>query len=258
MNSQVVVPVRAEVVSARPVGDYLQVALTVPAVGTAPRPGQFLVAPAPAGSARVLPRTWWLAGGHTDPGYGTTLEVVLPAEQDQLRPHDVLLLTGPLGRGFTLPVEPVPVVVVGQELASAPARWLAGQLHDRGCSTHLVLVADDPDRHLDVVSARRLADSVVLSGSAGVPATVAEVAERTGAHVLYAAGPVSLCRAVSQAGRSAGAACQVTAFDAGAGPWCGVGLCGACTVAVGEPARPVRPCVEGPVLRGERIRWAPW
>lgn len=164
-------------------------------------------------------------------------------------------MRGPLGRGFPLPTGPVDAVVLGHELAQGPARWLAAQLRARGCGTTLVLSAQDADRHLDLVPARRVADRVLLTSPADLPGVLRGPVAGSGFDLLYAAGPRPVVDAGAVVAAEVGAASQVTAFDAGGGPWCGVGLCGACAAAVdtGSGTRTVLPCVTGPVLPGARL-----
>jgi dihydroorotate dehydrogenase electron transfer subunit len=247
-------PVTAEIVSVRQDGAARTVTLAVPAEVAAPRPGQFLQVPSRPGQADVLPRTWWLAGGHSDPAHGTTLEAVVDGPGTWY-PGDPVTLRGPLGRGFPLPSEPVDAVVVGHELAQAPARWLAAVLRGRGCRTTLVLSARDADHHLDLVPARRVAERVLLTSPEGLPGLLRGPVAAAPVDLLYAAGPRPVVDAGLAVADELGAASQVTAFDAGDGPWCGVGLCGACATpaATATGRRHVLPCSVGPVLPGHRL-----
>ena len=78
---------------------------------------------------------------------------------------------------------------------------------------------------------------------------------RTGAEVVYAAGSHATLHAVAAVAEQHGAWSQ-TLLDV-AMP-CGTGLCQGCTVpVVGEDGvtRMARACIEGPVFRGDRVRW---
>ena len=73
---------------------------------------------------------------------------------------------------------------------------------------------------------------------------------------MYAAGPSRMLHDVALAAEQHGAWSQ-TALDVG--QVCATGACQSCVVPfVGEDgvSRMVRACVEGPVLRGDRVRWA--
>lgn len=250
-----------EVVANRPLGAYRQLSVVLPTLGVPVRPGQFVVVP-PGRSDRVLPRTWWVAGEHSEAGFGSTLELVVADSggrpEDPLpEPGEQLPVTGPLGRGFGLPTTPVTAVVVTEGAAGAVGRWLSERLRAVGCSTHLVSCAQDPELHVDLVQARRSADGVVLADPGRVADAVADVAERTAASVLYAAGPVELSRQVADVAARLGRVSQVTALDVGADSVCGHGLCGSCDLPlVARGASAVRPCTEGPVLRGDAVDWA--
>jgi dihydroorotate dehydrogenase electron transfer subunit len=75
------------------------------------------------------------------------------------------------------------------------------------------------------------------------------------ADVVYAAGPPDVLHGVARAAEAHGAWSQ-TAVDVPDG--CGTGLCLGCVLpVVGEDGvtRMVRACAEGPVFRGDRVRW---
>ncbi|MCK0114244.1 hypothetical protein MWU75_19065 [Ornithinimicrobium sp. F0845] len=250
-----------EVVANRPLGAYRQLSVVLPALATPARPGQFVITP-PARADQVLPRTWWVAGERTEPGFGTTLELVVPDPPGGSgalpAPGDELLLTGPVGRGFGLPTTPVTAVVATQGAAGAAGRWLCERLRTVGCAVHLVSCADEPEQHVDLVLARRSADGVILTEPAGAEAALTSLTERVHPSVLYAVGPLSLSRTVAEVAAGTGAVSQVSGVDIGADGLCGHGLCGACDLPLHESAgsgSTVRPCAEGPVLRGGLVDW---
>ena len=78
---------------------------------------------------------------------------------------------------------------------------------------------------------------------------------RSGAAVVYAAGSTATLHAVAAAAEDHGAWSQVALEQ----PLpCATGLCQGCPVpVVGEDGigRTARACVDGPVLRGDRVRW---
>lgn len=246
-----------EVVADRPLGAYRQLSVVLPALETPARPGQFVIAP-PARADQVLPRTWWVAGERTEPGFGTTLELVVAAEAAVPGPGEELWLTGPVGRGFGLPTTPVTAVVVTQGAAGAAGRWLCELLRAAGCEVHLVSCADEPEQHVDLVQARRAADGVVLTEPDDVADVLGDLAGRVAPSVLYAVGPVSLSRTVAVVADRGGAVSQVSGLDIGGEGVCGHGLCGACDLplrADAAGASRIRPCADGPVLRGSVVAW---
>lgn len=256
-----------EVVANRPVGSFRHVSVVLPTLPAPARPGQFVVA-APASPHHVLPRTWWVAGEHTEPGFGSTIDLVV-RDGDSPLPEagDSIALTGPLGRGFGLPTTAVTAVVVAQGEAGAAGRWLCERLRAVGCTPHLVSVARDPEHHVDLVRARRSAQGVVLVEPDGLQETLTAQVSTTGAAVLYAVGPVALSATVARVAEQAGVVSQVTGVEfggrtpedtdvLGGNDVCGHGLCGACDLPLaGRREAWVRPCADGPVLRGDLVDW---
>ena len=82
-----------------------------------------------------------------------------------------------------------------------------------------------------------------------------EVMERAGADVVYACGPMAMLRAVTEIASASACPRQCAVEESMA---CGIGVCMTCVLPVvgddGE-TRMVRSCVDGPVFRGERVRW---
>jgi dihydroorotate dehydrogenase electron transfer subunit len=216
----------------------------------------------------LLRRSFSLHRATTSGTYGGTVEVVVAAHGPGTRwivereVHDVVDVVGPLGRPFTLPRDPVACVLVGGGYGSAPLSWLAEQLRGRGCRVDMVLGAASQDRLFGHLEARRVADSVVVTtddGSAGrrglVTDALPSVMEAAGTSVVYACGPMAMLRAVSAVAADSGAVAQVAVEESMA---CGVGVCMTCVLpVVGDDGRTrmVRSCVEGPVFRGDRVRW---
>jgi dihydroorotate dehydrogenase electron transfer subunit len=267
--------VTGELVAARRVGDYHHLTFVAPGVAELARPGQF-VALAVGGdtSATLLRRCFSIyrtssirqvtPGGTT----GGTVDVVVAARGPGtrwltgLRTHDEVSIIGPLGRGFPLPPEPVPCVLVGGGYGSAPLFWLAAALRERGCHVEMVLGAATRDRLFGVLEARQGADGVTVTtddGSEGVRGWVSDVLPdvigRSRAEVVYGCGPMAMLRSVTDVATAHGAVAQVAVEESMA---CGVGVCMTCVMPVtGDDGvtRMARSCIEGPVFRGDRIRW---
>ncbi len=264
-------PVRVdgELLSAKRVAGYVHLTLVTPGIPERFRPGSFVaVAVGGEHSERTLRRSLPIHRVRASGTYGGTVEVVVEPDEPGTvwlaglsagSPVDVL---GPLGRPFPIPKEPVPCVLVGLGAATAPLFPLAGRLRERGCAVHMLLGADDERSLFGGLEARRAAKTVQVAtadGSVGVRGSVVdvlpEVLARTGADVVYASGPVPLLHAVAAAAEQHGAWSQ-TAVPPPIG--CGTGLCHGCVLpVVGEDGvtRMVRACTEGPVFRGDRVRW---
>lgn len=264
------VQVQGEVLSNRRAGAYHQLTLVAPGVAERFRPGT-LVALAVGGplSDRLLRRGLPVSRARATGTYKSTVEVVLdPAEPGQEwlaglaagAPVDVV---GPLGRPYALPKEPVTCLLVGDGHHAAPLFALAERLRERGCPVHMVLAAATDRALFGALDAKRAAKTVVVTtedGSVGLPGGVAEVLpdllRRTGSEVVYASGPTPMLHDVAAAAEAHGVWSQALV----ATPLvCAGGSCQACVLpAVGEDgvSRMVRACTEGPVFRGDRVRWA--
>lgn len=261
--------VDGELVANERVGAYHQLTVAAPGVAVAAEPGQF-VALAVGGptSANLLRRCFSLHRVEASATGGGTVDVVVAPHGPGtrwltgLRPGDAVDVVGPLGRPFPLPEDPVPCVLVGGGYGSAPLFWLADELRARGCHVEMVLGAASEDRLFGVGEAARVADGVTVTtddGSAGqrgwVSDVLDDVLEGSGAGLVYACGPMGMLRSVTEVATRHGALAHVAVEESMA---CGVGVCMTCVLPVtGEDGvtRMVRSCVEGPVLRGDRIRW---
>jgi dihydroorotate dehydrogenase electron transfer subunit len=155
--------------------------------------------------------------------------------------------------------------LVGGGYGTAPLFWLAEQLRERGCRVDLVLGAASEDRLFGVLDARRLGTTATVTtddGTAGVRGRVTDVLpgvlDRADTSVVYACGPMAMLRAVTEVATAHGAVAQVAVEEAMA---CGIGICMTCVMPVvgaDGATRMVRSCVEGPVFRGDRVRWDAW
>ena len=264
-----VVSVEGELIASRRVGAYQHLTFVAPGIAEMARPGHF-VALAVGGptSAALLRRCFSLHRVTPSGTYGGTVDVVVSAVGvgtewiTSLRTHDTTSIVGPLGRPFPLPTEPVACVLVGGGYGSAPLFWLAERLRERGCHVEMVLGAADESRLFGVVDARRSADGLTVctdDGSAGhrgwVSDVLPEVISSSDATVVYGCGPMGMLESVTRIAADHGAVAQVAVEEAMA---CGVGVCMTCVLPVrgaDGTTRMVRSCVEGPVFRGDRIRW---
>ena len=263
-----VVQVAGEVIATRRVGAYQHLTIVAPGVAEAARPGQF-VALAVGGptSANLLRRCLSLHKVSPSGAYGGTLDVVIAAKGPGtqwlagLRAHDKVDVVAPLGRPFPIPTEPVACVLVGGGYGSAPLFWLADVLRERGCHVEMVLGAASEDRLFGVVEARRSADGVTVTtddGSAGRRGWVSDVlpkSSRARRRRLSTAVARWGCCARSPRSRPPTVRSPVAVEESMA---CGVGVCMTCVMPVrgkDGTTRMVRSCVEGPVFRGDRVRW---
>jgi dihydroorotate dehydrogenase electron transfer subunit len=264
-----VVQVTGELIATRRVGAYQHLTFVAPGVAELARPGQFVALAVGGDTAATLLRRCFSIHRVSPSGtYGGTVDVVVAAHGPgttwlaRLALHDEVDLVGPLGKPFPLPKEPVPCVLVGGGYGSAPLFWLAEQLAERGCHVEMVLGAGSEDRLFGVVEARRAADGLTVTtddGSAGTRGWVSDVLPQvirlSQAGVVYGCGPMGMLRSITEVAAAEGAVAQVAVEESMA---CGVGVCMTCVLPVtgnDGVTRMVRSCVEGPVFRGDRVRW---
>lgn len=260
-----------EVLSTKKVGAHTHLTLAAPGIAERFRPGNFVAVSvgAPGERLRMGRRSFWIHRVRPTGSHGATVELVVEPTGTGSRwlaarnQGDRVEVTGPLGRPFAQPREPVACLLVGEGYSAAPLFPLAERLRERGCVVTVLLAASDEAHLYGALEARRAARSVTVAtadGAVGVKGGVADVVgdllQRVGADVVYAAGSAPSLHAVAAAAESAGAWSQVAVEVPQP---CGTGLCHGCPVpVVGEDGvgRVVRACADGPVFRGDRVRWA--
>lgn len=258
--------VDGELLATKRIGGHHHLTVSAPGVPERFRPGTFVAVS--TGPERLARRPLWIHRVRPTGGFGPTLELVVEERGPGTRwlatrtPGTRLEVTGPLGRPFSLPKEPVACVLVGEGYAAGPLFPLAERLRERGCAVTMVLGAPDEAHLLSALEARRSARAVTVvtgDGSVGLRGTVGDVLDdvlqRAEAAVVYAAGPDPVLHAAALAAERAGAWSQLALERT---LTCGTGLCHGCAVPVageGGHTRLVRACLEGPVLRGDRVVW---
>lgn len=264
------IQVTGEVLGLRRAGDYHVLTLTAPGIAELTRPGHF-VALAVGGehSSMLLRRAFSIYSVQSRGVYGGTLEIVFAAHGKgtewlaALHRHDQVDIVGPLGRPFALPKQAVSCVLVAGGYGSAPMFSLADALRARGCRVDVVLGAATESKLFGVLEAKRITASLTITtedGSVGERGRVTDVLpgvlQRTDADVVYACGPMGMLAAVAQIATDHGAYSQCAVEESMA---CGVGVCMTCVLpVVGDDGvtRMLRSCTDGPVFRGDRVRWS--
>lgn len=256
--------VDARIVSLSPVGSYWHLVLHAPAVVPSVQPGHFVaVAVGGAASGMLLRRAFSIHAAQ-----GDTIEVIF-AEHGagttwlaQAHPGDTVNIVAPLGQPFALPRSPMGAVLVAGGYGAAPMGMLARALQSAGCEVSVVLGAASQDRLFGVLDLRRDVEHILVTtddGSSGrkgrVTDALAEAVAAVEAKVVYACGPMPMLKAVAGAATAMGIYSQTAVEESMA---CGIGVCMTCVLPViGDDGvtRMVRSCVEGPVFRGDRVRW---
>jgi dihydroorotate dehydrogenase electron transfer subunit len=263
------VSVTGELVATRRAGAYHHLTIVAPGLAEHARPGQFvaLAVGGPA-SGNLLRRCFSIHKASPSGARGGTVDVVIspvgPGTEwlTRLRAHDEVEVIGPLGRPFPLPAEPVACVLVGGGYGSAPLDSLPESPPLPGCHVEIEPRAATQPLASGRAEAGRCADGVTVTtddGSAGTPGWVSDVlpdvVRRTSAGVVYGCGPMGMLRSITDVATAEGAVAQVAVEESMA---CGIGVCMTCVMPVtGNDGltRMVRSCVEGPVFRGDRVRW---
>lgn len=264
------VQVRGEVLSVKRVGAYVLLTLLASGVATNVRPGHFAaLAVGDDPSATLLRRAFSIYRAEDRGVYGGTVEIVFAVQGAgtawlaRRRAGDTIDVVAPLGRPFALPRDATGCVLVGGGYGAAPLLSLADALRTRGCRVHAVLGAATDERLFGALEMRRRCDSLAITtedGSAGHRGRVTDVLPgvltRTRSEVVYACGPMGMLASVTDVAGVHGAVTQTAVEESMA---CGIGVCMTCVLPViGDDGltRMVRSCVEGPVFRGDRVRWA--
>src|ERR1700744_2270378 len=262
------VQVRGTVLTVRRVDAYVAMTVVAPAIATRFRPGQFIAIAVGGPQSGMLGRRAFSTHA-VRPAHGAPVEFVfLPREPGaqwlaDCRSRDVLDVVGPLGRPFPVPRDPASCLLLGVGPGAAPLFALASRLAERGSGNDYLLGAESADRVFGALTARRTGRSAVITtadGSLGSRGTVTDllptVLQQARTDVISASAPVPVLRSVcALAGRYG---IPVQALVSEPAFTCGTGLCMGCVLpAVGNDGvtRMVRACVDGPVFRGDLVRW---
>jgi dihydroorotate dehydrogenase electron transfer subunit len=261
------VQVRGTVLNVRQVDAYYAMTVVAPGIAARFRPGQFVaVAVGGPETSMLLRRAFSIHG--VRPDHGGTVEFVFAAVGPgtrwlaERRTRDMIDIAGPLGRPFPMPRDPVSCLLVGGGYGSAPLFPLADRLRGRGCTVDFLLGAASVDRVFGALTARRSGRTATITtedGSMGVRGVVTDVLSQViheaRTDVLYACGPMPMLRQVTALAGRYDIPAQVLVEEVMA---CGTGVCMTCVLpVVGEDGvtRMTRSCVDGPVFRGDLVRW---
>lgn len=177
-----------------------------------------------------------------------------------------LSVLGPLGRGFELEIDAAttPVFVAGG-IGSAPFPALAAALKERGSGRPRMFygartAADLPllhwfRGHCDPVTVTTEDASLGVRGLVTGPLAEFLKAPDRGRVELFACGPEPMLRAIAALAQAESVPCQLSLEAHMA---CGFGVCIGCVVPTRREDGAVgyeRVCVDGPVMRAERLAW---
>jgi dihydroorotate dehydrogenase electron transfer subunit len=264
------IQVKGEVLDVRRSGAYHVLSITAPGITELTRPGHFVtVGIGGEESALLLRRAFAIHQVQSRGVYGGTLDIVVGVHGNgtqwlaDRRRHDTLDLVGPLGRPFILPKERVNCVLIGGGYGTAPLFMLAEQLRERGCRVDTIVGAATEEKLFGRLELKRLSSTLTITtddGSLGLQGRVTDILpdlmQKSDAAVVYACGPMPMLAAVADIATEYRAYSQCAVEEAMA---CGVGVCMTCVLPIiGEDGvtRMLRSCTEGPVFRGDRVRWS--
>jgi dihydroorotate dehydrogenase electron transfer subunit len=261
------VQVRGTVLTVRRVDAYYAMTLVAPAIAARFKPGQFVtLAVGGPDTSMLLSRAFSIHD--VRPDHGGTVEFVFAVHGRgtqwlaERRARDVLDVTGPLGKAFPLPRDPANCLLIGGGYGSAPLFSLAGKLKERRCEVDFLLGAASGDRVFGALTARRTGRTAVITtedGSLGSRGMVTDMLDQVihdgRTDVIYACGPMPMLRQITVLARRYDIPVQAAVEEAMA---CGIGVCMTCVLPViGSDGitRMSRACMDGPVFRGESVRW---
>ncbi len=258
------VDMMCEVVGHKPLTDlYWSLDLCAPDIAGLARPGQFVHVRVPGLEAASLRRPFSIFGA----GEGTLTILYKTvgrgtAQMTRLSAGDRLQVIGPLGNGFPLRPEGVPVLVAGG-YGVAPLFFLAGRLERKGVAliggrTEADILACDDFRRIGWKVRVATQD-----GSLGEQGLVTDLLDKELAGLraegvaaeFFACGPEGMLRAVGE-----------RAVAEGLRGWlsldkrmvCGVGACLACVQKLRRADGSIwigRVCHDGPVFEAREIVW---
>lgn len=259
---------RAEVLSSRGFGPFHTVTIVAPEIAEKARPGQFIEVAVPPDRDFILRRPFSITRASRQGGWAGTLEFSFdPASEgvswlSEVRAHQFLDVIGPLGQGFAHPRTDANCLLIAEGYAAGPLYFLAEELRARKKRVDMILAGLTHERLFKPIEGKRLSQNIVIvtvDGSLGVQGDVgdviADVAEKRGTEVVYAAGPRRMLRQVAEFCIGARIPSQVSIEERMA---CGLGQCLTCVVPVTRPdglIDHVRSCAEGPVFNSSRIVW---
>lgn len=260
----------AEVLSYKKMGDdYHLLTIVAPEIAETARPGQFVNLRPPADRSFILRRPFSIYRVNRRGEWAATVEVVFDirgggtAALASLRPHDVIDVIGPIGRGFTIPKKQESCLLVGGGVGAVPLFFLAEELRAANKRVDVLWGAATSSRLVNPIDAKRLGATAMFAtddGSEGhkgfVTDLLPEMIERCGTEVIYACGPHAMLAAVTRIGLKHRVPVQVAMEEL---MGCGYGICMTCVQPVwnrdGTEITYMRTCVDGPVFNGARIAW---
>lgn len=249
----------AEVVSIQQVADCVFVMrLFADRIARAAKPGQFVHVRCGTDREFILRRPFSL---HTVSGQAVEIMFDVRGKGtralSRMRPHDVVDVLGPLGRGFSIPAGTRKALLVAGGMGVAPLAMLAEELAALHVRATAALGFRTRARALLVMELKRVAHSVVITtedGSFGqrgrATDAVPQLLVQSQPDIVYACGPEAMLAEVARHLQPYDTPCEMSLERLMA---CGVGACLSCAVRTKDGIK--RACVDGPVFRADEVVW---
>jgi dihydroorotate dehydrogenase electron transfer subunit len=264
--------VRAEILSTRRLGAYHSLTLVAPEIAEKAQPGQFIAVRMPEGRDFLLRRHFAIHQSSRRGGWAGTLEFIVDpggAGTEWLvgaKAHETLDVIGPLGKPFSYPKKLSNCLLIAEGHGAATIYFLAQELQARGKRVDMIVGAETMERVFKPIESKRLSQMVVIATEDGTMGErgraldfLPEMADKTGAQVIYAAAPAATLESIAAFCRERALPAQVAVEEK---MGCGFGVCYTCVVPIarkdGSGFDNLRACTEGPVFNPARILWDRW
>lgn len=263
------IQVVGEILDVNRSGAYYIISITAPGISEFAQPGQFVtIGMGGEETSMVLRRSFAIHRVQSRGVYGGTLDIVVaPVGKgttwlSRRKRHDQVSIVGPLGKPFSVPTKAVTCTLIGGGYGSAPLFLLAEKLREQGCRVDTIIGASTEEKIFGALDLKRVSTSLIVTtddGSTGVSGRVTDVLpdliKSSSPDIIYACGPMPMLASVAEIASENKIFSQCSVEESMA---CGIGVCMTCVLPViGDDSitRMVRSCVEGPIFRGDRVRW---
>lgn len=250
-------------------GAYYIISITAPGISEIAQPGQFVtIGMGGEETSMILRRSFAIHRVQSRGVYGGTLDIVVaPVGKgttwlSRRKRHDQVSIVGPLGKPFSVPTKAVTCTLIGGGYGSAPLFLLAEKLREQGCRVDTIIGASTEEKIFGALDLKRVSTSLTVTtddGSSGVRGRVTDVLpdliQSNRPDIIYACGPMPMLSSVAELATENKIFSQCSVEESMA---CGIGVCMTCVLpVVGDDSitRMVRSCVDGPIFRGDRVRW---
>ena len=264
------IQVVGEILDVNRSGAYYIISITAPGISEFAQPGQFVtIGMGGEETSMVLRRSFAIHRVQSRGVYGGTLDIVVaPVGKgttwlSRRKRHDQVSIVGPLGKPFSVPTKAVTCTLIGGGYGSAPLFLLAEKLREQGCRVDTIIGASTEEKIFGALDLKRVSTSLIVTtddGSTGVSGRVTDVLpdliKSSSPDIIYACGPMPMLASVAEIAYENKIFSQCSVEESMA---CGIGVCMTCVLPViGDDSvtRMVRSCVEGPIFRGDRVRWS--